>query len=103
MPTNQEIDEKLVIIRSKSQQAREKLAEISRLIKTLRELEVLLKSERDRAERDEEDRTLRKTVRQLEIEREIADTRSILVTLGEEVTELKRELLDLISAGPVIR
>ena len=103
MPTNQEVEEKLVIIRGKSQQVREKLAEISQLIKVLRELEALWKRERDSPEKDEEGRTLRKTIRQLEIERDIADTRTALETLGEEVTGLKRELLDLISAGPVIR
>ena len=103
MPTNQEIEEKLVIIRGKSQQVRRKIVEISRLIKVLRELETLWKRERDRAEKDEEGRALRKTTRQLEIERDIAGTRTALETLGEEVTGLKRELLDLISAGPVIR
>ena len=103
MPTNQEVEEKLVIIRGKSQRVREKFAEISRLIKILRELETLWKREREKAERDEEGKIVRETTRQLEIEQDIFATRNTLETIGEEVTALKRELLDLISAGPVIR
>ena len=86
-----------------SNKIKRKFELINELIRDLKELEELLKVERERVRNEENLTDQCNTARSREIQTDIEYTKRALVDIGEEVTALKRQLYEVISSGPVIR